>query len=420
VAGHGARIVLEDGRELVDGTGQGSSAILGHQHPELIEAVSRAASAPILTEVNASPLRDEAAELLFEIAFTGEAWAGAVRFCTSATEAIDLGLFLAQTVTGRAPLVARDLAYHGAAGLARDAGTHPLWFGGLASRTGGWQTAPGHAQPRRLPVPSCGSGETGDCTNAGCRSHCFDDAVALLSGAAAVVSDFGSGAIYPSPTYQDQLAQVAHETGTYWLQDEAVTGFGRLGCWFSFQRANSRPDMVALGKAFTGGAVPGGALVLSEDLVAEIGDRRWQTGSTLRGNPVTLAAMTTVLRIVERDELVARAHRLGTVLGDLLTDLASAHPSVERVGGEGLLWSIELRADRRHAANEWRGDGADQPFSKRVSAAAVDHGALVSTSGGSGLWLAPPLVIEEDELRLIANALDAALSEVEQREGSIS
>jgi adenosylmethionine-8-amino-7-oxononanoate aminotransferase len=86
--------------------------------------------------------------------------------------------------------------------------------------------------------------------------------------------------------------------------------------------------MVTLGKGMTAGAAPAGALVLSRDVVDAVGPRRWLTSGTYRGNPITVAAMSAVQHVIERDGLVARASEVGVGLGaDLQASRRATQPS---------------------------------------------------------------------------------------------
>src|SRR5258708_37236069 len=146
---------VADGRRVIDASNP--AAPLGHGHPDLVAAVRGASGSPALNEGWVWPGRQEAADGLLENAFRGEeGWVGAVRFFTSASEANDQALSLAQALTGRAPLVTRERAYHGMVGLSREMTGPPQWHGGLSSSHGGWRPAPRLAEVRQLPAPRCG------------------------------------------------------------------------------------------------------------------------------------------------------------------------------------------------------------------------------------------------------------------------
>src|SRR5258708_36690316 len=85
------------------------------------------------------------------------------------------------------------------------------------------------------------------------------DAAGTLSDTAAKIIDYTQGGIYYDGEYQDELALRAREAGSIWIADEVVTGAGRAGRWLAFQGAQSRPDIVTLGKSLGGGAAAGAA-----------------------------------------------------------------------------------------------------------------------------------------------------------------
>jgi len=88
---------------------------------------------------------------------------------------------------------------------------------------------------------------------AGLAAPSIAAARAALADSAAVLLDYSQGGIYHTPAFQDQVAELAAAAGTPWIADETVTGFGRVGGWFQFQHARSRPDMVTMGKCLSAG-----------------------------------------------------------------------------------------------------------------------------------------------------------------------
>lgn len=406
VGGHGAWFQLADGREVIDASN--TAAPLGHCHPEIIEAVRGAAAAPVLNEGWQWAERDEAAADLINVAFAGEAWAGAVRFFISASEANDAVLALCQALTGRAPLATRERAYHGGAGLARDLTVQPQWHGGLSS-VKEVAAPPRLATVHELPAPR-GARVTGQADptegqewTAGARG--------MLASSAAVLLDYSQGGIYHSARYQDQVAALAREAGAYWIADETVTGFGRVGGWFQFQHGQARPDFVTLGKCMSAGGAPAGAVVLSEEVVGRLAGTSWQSYSTYRAHPIAMAALRAHLRVSSRDKIYERALGLDGYMFAKLSEVVAQHPSVARVDGRGLHWTVELHGpDWR----DWRGQEAE-PLASRVVAGALEAGALIATSGEqTSLFIAPPLVISETELDRVFEALHHGLTVADQ------
>lgn len=405
VGAKGVWFELADGRRVIDSSN--TAAPLGHGYPELIAAVSAAVASPAVNEGWIWAGRQQAADDLLELAFSDEqSWVGAVRFFNSASEANDQALSLAQALTGRAALVTRARAYHGMVGLSRETTVQPQWHGGVSSAHGGWRPVPRLAEVRQLPVPRCGV--HAPCSVSG-RCGCLPaDLAAVLGDAAAVIVDYSQGGIYPSPAYQDQLAAAAREAGALWIADETVTGLGRQGRWMTFQHGTARPDVVTLGKGLGGGAAPAAALVFSKTVTEMLRDQRWQTYSTFRGHPVSVAAISATLRGIHRDGLVGRVASLDAAMRTRLTEMASRHPSVARVDGLGLHWTLELRnGDWR----DWHGDNKGPTLADAVVGSALDAGALLATSAEeASIFVAPPLNVGDAEIDTILEALDTGLS----------
>jgi 4-aminobutyrate aminotransferase-like enzyme len=404
VGGHGVWFQLSDGREIIDASN--TAAPLGHCHPAIIEAVRRAADAPVINEGWQWAEREQAAQDLLRIAFAGEDWAGAVRFFISASEANDAALALCQALTGRKDLATRERAYHGGAGLARELTVQPQWHGGLAGAGGIGASAvpPRLATVHELPAPA-GARVTGQ-PDPTAGTDWLPSARAKLARSAAVLLDYSQGGIYHSPDYQDRVAALAAEQGAYWIADETVTGFGRVGGWFQFQHGQSRPDLVTMGKCLSAGGAAAGAVVLSHGMLDRLKGTSWQSYSTYRAHPVAMAAIRAHLRVSSQEGLYKRASDLDAVMYDRLVEVAAQHPSVARIDGRGLHWTIELHGgDWR----DWRGEEAN-PLASRVVARALAAGALIATSGEqTSLFLAPPLIVSETELSRIFDALHHGL-----------
>jgi 4-aminobutyrate aminotransferase-like enzyme len=395
---------LADGRRVIDASN--TAAPLGHCHPDLVAVVRGASGSPALNEGWGWAGRQQAADTLLEYAFAGEQdWIGAVRFCTSVSEANDLALGLAQVLTGRAPLVTRERAYLGTVGLSREVTTQPQWHGGLSSSHGGWRPVPRLADVRQIPAPNC-TVHAPCSPDGGCR--CLpDDLTDPLADAAAVIIDYSQGGVYPAPAYQDKLAGAAREAGALWIADEAVTGLGRQGRWLTVQRGESRPDILTLGKGLAGGVTSAAALVLSQRIAGLLRDQSWQSFSTFRGHPLTVAAISATVRRIAKEGLVERADALDGMLRTRLGELAAAHSCVRQVSGLGLHWTVDLRGG---SWRDWHADTGEPTPADRMLAAALDVGVLIAANADPSLLIAPPLIVSDSELETILVALDRALA----------
>ncbi|MBV8733312.1 MAG: aminotransferase class III-fold pyridoxal phosphate-dependent enzyme, partial [Solirubrobacterales bacterium] len=310
IGGEGVWFELEDGRRVIDASN--TAAPLGHAHPEVVQAIHAAAAAPVVNEGLGWQGREAAAQELIATTLADEDWVGAVRFFISASEANDAALSLAQALTGRGDLATRERAYHGGAGLARELTVQPQWHGGLSGASGAIAVPPRLAEVHTLPAPS-GARVTGQ-PDPTAGDEWLEGAEAVFARSAAVILDYSQGGIYHSPTYQDRVAALARRTGTLWIADETVTGFGRVGNWYQFLHGESRPDMITMGKCLAAGGAAAGAIVLSRTMVDHLAEQRWQTYSTFRGHPVQVAAISAHVRVSLREGLYQRALELDQVM----------------------------------------------------------------------------------------------------------
>jgi 4-aminobutyrate aminotransferase-like enzyme len=401
VGGDGVWFELASGQRVVDASN--TAAPLGHGHPAIVEAIRRAATAPVVNEGWGWRERELAADDLAAIAFEGEGWVGAVRFFVSASEANDAALALCQALTGRAPLVTRERAYHGGAGLAREVTVQPQWHGGLSSASGVAPT-PRLATVHELPAPT--SARVTGHADPTAGNEWLDDARTALAESAAVILDYSQGGVYHSPAYQDRVATLAAEAGAYWIADETVTGFGRVGGWFQFQQGSARPDLVTLGKCMSAGGAAAGAVVLSTRVLDRLAGSSWQSYSTYRAHPVAMAAIRAHLATSSASKLYLRAKDLDAAMLTRMHEVARRHPSVARIDGRGLHWTVELSGPDWRT---WQG-GEANPIATQVAARALVAGALIATSGEqTSLFVAPPLIVSDAELDLIFDALHQGL-----------
>jgi 4-aminobutyrate aminotransferase/(S)-3-amino-2-methylpropionate transaminase len=177
------------------------------------------------------------------------------------------------------------------------------------------------------------------------------------------------------------------------------TGFGRTGAWFASEHEGVEPDLVATAKGLGGGMPIAGVTGRAElmDAVHAGG-----LGSTFGGNPVSCAAALAAIDVIEKEQLVARAQKLGDHMLERLVALQHDATGVGDVRGRGAMVAIELVND----------DGTpDAERAKRVCADCHTQGVIVLTAGtyGNVVRLLPPLVLEETLLDEGLDALEKAV-----------
>jgi 2,2-dialkylglycine decarboxylase (pyruvate) len=190
------------------------------------------------------------------------------------------------------------------------------------------------------------------------------------------------------------------------ILDEAQTGLGRTGQMFAFERDGVLPDILTLSKTL-GAGLPLAAVLTTREIEQRAHERGFLFFTTHVSDPLPAAVGRTVLRVLARDELVARAATLGERLRAGLAELAERHECVGDLRGRGLLQGIELVTDRatREPADE---------LGARVTAECLRRGLhmnVVQLRGMGGVFrIAPPLTVSEDELDLGLSILDESLA----------
>jgi 4-aminobutyrate aminotransferase-like enzyme len=232
-------------------------------------------------------------------------------------------------------------------------------------------------------------------------------AASTLSDTAATIIDYTQGGIYYDGAYQEEVARLARAAGSAWIADQVVTGADRAGRWFAFEGTTSRPDIVTLGKSVGGGAAAVAAVVVSKAIVEILRGMSWQNYGTLREHPISMAAVSAYLRVMVQDDLLSRVRELETFFAQRLLQIARRHPSLSRVAGQGLHWTVELHGPDWRL---WAAVTTQMPVASLVSLRALEAGAVIGTSGEqTSLFLAPQLVTSTTEAGLLFDALDHGL-----------
>jgi taurine--2-oxoglutarate transaminase len=409
VGGRGAKLLLEDGRELLDMSSLVECSNLGHQHPKLVAAIKAQADrlAFVTAAWGAEPRRALAERLLEVAGFEG----GRVFFTLGGGDANENAVRIARHASKkpRGLIVTRDRSYHGATYM-------PMALSGDA-RTAHQVDAEAWGV-RHVPPPyayRCPFGSTTDeeCGRraAGAVAAAVDKEGAGRVAAVLMEVNAGSNGIVPPDNHWPLLRELTRERGVLLIADEVMSGFGRCGEWFAWQRhgAENRPDLMTLAKGLTGASVPLGAVVMTAEVYGRIEHDMFYGGLTYCGHPLSCAAGVAAIDAYRDEKLIERSRRLGAQMFAELTKLAARHPVIGDLrGGHGLFAVVELVADRATKAPIAPWPGQSEAM-KAMLAAARDEGISLG-SRGNLLILAPPLVITEAELASALGLLDRLLA----------
>jgi putrescine---pyruvate transaminase len=218
------------------------------------------------------------------------------------------------------------------------------------------------------------------------------------------------GVIVPPEGYLRRMWQVCQRHDILFVADEVVTAFGRLGHWFaSWDEFGVQPDIICTAKGLTSGYVPMGAVIFSDRIwaaMAEGGARWFTSGLTYSGHPVAAAAALKTIEIIEREDLLGNAARVGAYFETRMGALRDL-PLVGDVRGLKLMLCVENVADK--ATKALLPDDTNE--SKRISNAAEALGLIVRPIGHLNV-MSPPLVITEGDVDLVAEVLERAIRQV--------
>ncbi|MBC7843838.1 MAG: aminotransferase class III-fold pyridoxal phosphate-dependent enzyme [Gemmatimonadaceae bacterium] len=407
VGGAGARFFLDDGRSILDFSSQSECCNLGHQHPEVVAAIKAQADrlCYIANAWGAAP-RAELAELLLEKSgFSG----GRVFFTLGGADANEHAVKFARLAKGmpRGTIVARERSYHGASYAA-------MALSG-DSRTLAQVDPAQHGVIHALP-PYAYRCEFGTDTDESCGMAAAAHIGDIVGGHREVVAvlmepNAGTNGIVAPDSYWPALRTVTAEHDVLLIADEVMSGFGRCGEWFAWQRSGEagRPDMMTLAKGLTGAHVPLGAVVLSAGVATQLEHKMIFTGLTYCGHPLACAAGVAAVKAYEAGNLIERSRRLGASMLAALQDMQSRHRVIGDVrGGHGLFAVLELVSDRstREPLAPWP---VTAPALKALVRDGLAAGVSFATRGNLVI-LAPPLVIEEHDVADALTLLDRLLT----------
>ena len=189
-----------------------------------------------------------------------------------------------------------------------------------------------------------------------------------------------AGILVPPPGYLQKVREICTQNNVLLMVDEIQTGMGRTGKMFAFEHEGIRPDVLILGKALGGGAMPVSAICASDEIlgVYKPGDH----GSTFGGNPLACAVARAAMRVLKSENLVERSAQMGEYLMGKLRTIKSGY--IKEIRGRGLLVGIELHASAGGA--------------RRFCEALMQRGMLCKETHDHVIRLAPPLIITEKEI----------------------
>lgn len=359
VRGQGARLWDDKGIEYLDAIAGVAVTNLGHAHPEVAAAIA-----------------DQATQLLHTSNMFGIAWQDRlgkrlcaladmdrVFFCNSGAEANETALKLARLhahskAIAQPQVLVMENSFHGRTFATLAATGNPSVHRGFEPLMPGFV---------RIPYNDINAALT---------------AAENVPGIVAVLVEpvQGEGGVRPaSAEYLRGLRALCDAHDWLFMVDDVQTGMGRTGAWFGFQHAGVAPDVVTLAKGL-GNGFPIGAC-LARGWAAELFSAGTH-GSTFGGNPMACRVGCTVIDVMEREGLPARAAALGDRLLQNLREALTGVPGIVAIRGRGLMVGIEL----------------ETACENLVGAALEKERLLITVTRGKTIRILPPLICNDAEI----------------------
>jgi taurine---2-oxoglutarate transaminase len=406
--GAGAYLHTADGGSILDMSSLAECSNLGHQHPRVVEAIrSQAERLCFVTSAwGAEPRAQLAAMLLERAGFEG----GRVFFTLGGADGNEHAVKFARQASGRTRgwVITRDRSYHGAsyAAMALSGDTR------TSSQADAAAYRVTHVPPPYAYRCPFGTGTPAACGTAAAQrvAETIDSLGAAEVAAVLMEPNAGTNGIVAPETYWPALRGATRARGVYLIADEVMSGFGRCGEWFAWQRygAANRPDIMTLAKGLTGAHLPLGAVVVSPEVARILEGQMLMTGLTYSGHPLACAAGVAALESYATEDLITRSRTLGAFLMQRLRQVEARQALIGDVrGGDGLFAVLELVRDRRtrEPLSPWP---EMHPGLSKLLRDAVSHGVSFAARGNL-ILLAPPLIISESQLRTALDLLERLL-----------
>ena len=345
VRGKGNFVYDAAGTEYLDLYGGHAVISIGHAHPTYVGALQRQVERlGFYSNSVENSLQQELADRLGRMSGYDDY---RLFLCNSGAEANENAIKLASFQTGRAKVLAFGKAFHGRTS------------GAVAATDNPNIVAPFNRTPHVEFVP------LNDIAAVRGKLQTREFAAVLIEGIQGV-----AGIHLPTDDFLRTLREAATETGTQLILDEIQSGYGRTGRFFAHQYAGIRPDLITMAKGMGNGFPIGGVLI-----APHFEAKKGMLGTTFGGNHLACAAAIAVLEVMEREQLVANAARVGEYLLAELKKLP-----VKEVRGRGLMIGIEI-------------DGSGAEFRKRLL---FEEQVFTGGAGASTVRLLPALSLTQE------------------------
>lgn len=411
VRGDGCYVYDIEGKKYLDTFASLLTTVCGHNRREIIEAISAQMNEmeffPNFYDTFSVP-QIKLAKKMAEIT-PGDL--SVIFYVNSGSEACETAVKMARQYhwekgeKSRYKVISRKHSYHGTT-LGGISATGLPWF-----RKKFEPLMPGFVHCMSTNCPHCELGMSPESCNLACLKSMEDQILwEDPESVSAVIIDPvpGSNTGYPVPPdgYLQGVRNLCDKYGIILIFDEVQTGFGKSGKMFACEHWGVSPDMMALGKGFSGGYIPLGAVMTTEEIYSHFNRKpgaEFRSGSTYGGHNLACAAALANIDVIEKEKLVENAAVMGKYIKSGLEEMKK-FPIIGDVRGIGLLLAVELTADRTKRT----------PLDARLEAGSYirDYcyeNGMILRNNGDILVVAPSLTINHAEADFMLKLMGKAV-----------
>ncbi len=213
-----------------------------------------------------------------------------------------------------------------------------------------------------------------------------------------------AGVVVPEEGYLQKVKALCTKHNVLFIADEVQTGIARTGKMMACDHENVKPDILVLGKALSGGTMPVSAVLSRDEIMLCI--KPGEHGSTFGGNPLACAVAIASLQVVIDEKLAENASAMGEIFRTELRNLN--HPIIELVRGKGLLNAMVIKTNEE-TEHHWNTDGE---LAWNLCLKMRDNGLLAKPTHGNIIRFAPPLVINEAQIKQAVHIIKNSINQV--------
>ena len=397
-----------EGKRFTDMSSQLVNVNIGHGNKKVVQAIKdQADKLPYIGPGFAVDVKSEAARKILEVAPDNM---GKVFFTNAGAEANENAIKIARMYTGKYKIFSGYRSYHGASY-------------GAANLTGEkrrFPSEPGipgfvkYFNPYlyRGPIEFDSEEEAAKYYLTLLREQIEFEGPEHIAAIFQETVVGSNGILIPPKGWLEGVRELCDEYNILMVCDEVMTGWGRTGEWFAVDNWNVKPDIITIAKGCTSGYIPLGGVIVSKEIAKYFDDNVLWCGLTYSGHPMGCAAASATIDVYKDENLIENSKKMGYLLGEILEELKEKHSSVGDVRYIGLFSAIELVKDKGTKEPLVPYGKDPEGLMKKILGMLIEKGFWTYTHDNI-IIVAPPLIINEEQLRESMEIMDQVLDYVD-------